>query len=60
MPCFMLLTPLASLQSMYGPTNALLDTPLMSYINYYMFRHRDAVLSEMYFMYCEILRFQSF
>jgi len=42
----MLFIPCIFLQSTYHPQNALCDTPLMTYINSYMFRHRRAILGE--------------
>jgi len=39
--------PCISLQSIHYPTNTLLNIIHMTYINFYMFRHRGAIFKEL-------------
>jgi len=43
----MLFTPCMFLQSVHYPTNTLRDTTHITYINCYMFRHRDVIFREL-------------
>jgi hypothetical protein len=47
LPKCMLFMPCLFLRLIYYPTNSLRDTTHLTYINSYMFRHRDAILREL-------------